>query len=125
MKNHSQILILLLVSMMIAYVGAGQLVAQCRHTGIVKTVDAHDSCNGCCHKQQKKCMTLSVKKISSAVGQQHISVESPMPSDLPLALLKDFFTAIHPVELPKVVVTGESEKSPPRRYLSFIQVLLI
>lgn len=62
MKSKSHILILLLVSMMITYVGAGQLVAQCRHTGMVEAVDAHDSCNGCCHKQQKKCMTLSVKK---------------------------------------------------------------
>lgn len=93
MKSKSHILILLLVSMMITYVGAGQLVAQCRHTGMVEAVDAHDSCNGCCHKQQKKCMTLSVKKISSAVGQQHVSVESPTPSDLPLALLTDFFAA--------------------------------
>lgn len=62
MKSKSHILILLLVSMMITYVGAGQLVAQCRHTGMVEAVDAHDTCNGCCHKQQKKCMTLSVKK---------------------------------------------------------------
>ncbi len=125
MKSKSRILILLLVSMMITYVGAGQLVAQCRHTGMVEAIDAHDSCNGCCHKQQKKCMTLSVKKISSAVGQQHVSVESPTPSDLPLALLTDFFAATRHVELPKEFATGESEKSPPRRYLSFIQVLLI
>ena len=104
MKSKSHILILLLVSMMITYVGAGQLVAQCRHTGMVEAVDAHDSCNGCCHKQQKKCMTLS---------------------DLPLALLTDFFAATRHVELPKEFATGESEKSPPRRYLSFIQVLLI
>ena len=96
MKSKSHILILLLVSMMITYVGAGQLVAQCRHTGMVEAVDAHDSCNGCCHKQQKKCMTLSVKKISSAVGQQHVSVESPTPpamsscrKSLPLASLKN------------------------------------
>ena len=45
MKSKSHILILLLVSMMITYVGAGQLVAQCRHTGMVEAVDAHDSCN--------------------------------------------------------------------------------
>lgn len=122
MKSKSHILILLLVSMMITYVGAGQLVAQCRHTGMVEAVD---SCDGCCHKQQKKCMTLSVKKISSAVGQQHVSVESPTPSDLPLALLTDFFAATRPVELPKEFATGKSEKSPPRRYLSFIQVLLV
>ena len=40
MKSKSHILILLLVSMMITYVGAGQLVAQCRHTGMVEAVDA-------------------------------------------------------------------------------------
>lgn len=110
MKSKSHILILLLVSMMITYVGAGQLVAQCRHTGMVEAIDAHDSCNGCCHKQQKKCITLSVKKISSAVGQQHVSVESPTPSDLPLALLTDFFAATRHVELPKEFATGESKK---------------
>ena len=62
MKSKSHILILLLVSMMITYVGAGQLVAQCRHTGMVEAVDAHDSCNGCCHKQQKKMRQMCFKE---------------------------------------------------------------
>lgn len=124
MERKCHILILLLVSMMIAYVGAGQLVAQCSHTGMVEAVADHGSCGGCCHKQQKKCMTVSVKKISSAVGQQHVSVESPALVALPPAMLVDF-SAIRYEELPSTTIIGDIEKSPPRCYLNFIQVLLI
>lgn len=125
MKRKSQILVMLLVSMLIAYVGAGTLVAQCRHTGQVEAVDAHSSCDSCCPKPRKDCMTLTVKTLTPAVSQQQICVDSPSLSVLPAAMVSDFSWSPEPAEIRPTVLAGATVHSPPRCYLNFIQVLLI
>lgn len=124
MKRKSQILIMLLVSMMIAYVGAGTLVAQCSHTGLVEAVDTgcHD---GCCHSPKKACMTISVKTLNPVVNGQQTSVESPAVATLPADLMPDFGLMSQQSHQASSPYNAIVEKSPPRCYLNFIQVLLI
>lgn len=116
---------MLLVSMLIAYVGAGTLVAQCRHTGQVEAVDSHSSCDSCCPKPKKDCMTLTVKTLTPAVSQQQVCVDSPSLSILPAAMASDFSWSPAPAIVRPTAVGGAAVHSPPRCYLNFIQVLLI
>lgn len=116
---------MLLVSMMIVYVGAGTLVAQCRHTGMVEAVAAHCSCGDCCPKPGKKCMTLTVKTLTPAVSQPQVDVDSPSLSILPAALVGDFSWLPEPVVVRTSALAGAAVHAPPRCYLNFIQVLLI
>lgn len=128
MKSKSQILILLLASMMVAYLGAGQLVMHCSMTGRVEAIGSHNTdcggCNDCCSKKQtKSCMTLKVKKLQSSTAQQQIKAEAAQA----LTLLSAIVEAVVPTDcaLPHNAIGHEVEKSPPRHYLTFIRVLLI
>lgn len=124
MKSKSQILILLLATMMIAYLGAGQLVMHCSMANTTEAVGSTKSCD-CCGKKKpmKSCMTLQMKKLQPSTAQQQVKAE-PAPA---LTLLDAIVEAVVPTdcELPSKAIWRDVEKSPPRSYLTMIQVLLI
>ena len=122
MKRKSQILILLLASLMTAYLGAGQLVMQCRHTGLVELV-MHGKKN-CCHKQKSNCMTLEMKKLQpSTLSVHHAQTDAPVAVVPPTAMPADNWLAfVSPNWQP---VCRRAVESPPRRRLSMICTLLI
>ncbi len=123
MKSKSQILILLLATMMIAYFGAGQLVMHCSMADTTEAVGSNRAHDCCGKKPMKSCMTLQVKKLQPSTAQQQVKAE---PAQV-LPLLGAIVDAVVPTdcELPAKTVCRDVEKSPPRSYLTFIQVLLI
>lgn len=126
MKRHGNILISVMLSLMVVYLGVGIVVMRCCHTGTMVVVKADSCCGDDCHHAKKACMSLEVKKLPPTVYAQH----DPVPQPLQL------FTLLRPSFSHERVLLGSWTRnagrwvyghrwSPPRHYLSLIRVLII
>lgn len=126
MKKYCHILLSVLLSMTILFIGAGVDVVQCSCTGMAKVVlcgmEVED--NGCA--PDEGCLTVEHVQLSPTLTAQTITYDfhvlQPLLAILPSLVAEwmqptTFKAMIHPI---RVVW-----KSPPRDYLNFIQVFLI
>ena len=126
MKKCVHILLSVLLSMMILFIGAGVDVVQCSCTGMAKVVpcgmEVED--NGC--TPDEGCLTVEHVQLSPTLTVQTITYDfhvlQPLLAILP-SLVAEWMqpTTCKPMVQPIRVMW----KSPPRDYLNFIQVLLI
>lgn len=130
MRKYCLILLSVLLSMTILFIGSSLTFMQCAHTGKVKimTVLQDRSMDGMSSKDcgmNTKCMTVTHVEMSPTITVQTTSFDfhalQPIMAVLP-GLVAEWF-------IPKDKAVGrffpKVWKSPPRDYLNFIRVLLI
>ena len=126
MKKCSHILLSLLLSMTILFIGVGIDVVQCSCTGMAKVVpcgmEVED--NGCA--PDEGCQTVEHIQLSPTLTAQTITYDFHVLQPL-LAILPSLVAEWMLPTTCKVLVQPiyTVEKSPPRDYLYLIQVLLI
>ena len=126
MKKCSHILLSVLLSMMILFIGGGVDVVQCSCTGMAKVVpcgmEVEDK--GCA--PDEGCLTVEHVHLSPTLTAQTITYDFHVLQPL-LAILPSLVAEWMQPTTCKVLVqsTRVVWKSPPRDYLNFIQVLLI
>ncbi len=126
MKKCSHILLSVLLSMMILFIGAGVDVVQCSCTGMAKVVpcgmEMEDK--GC--MPDEGCLTVEHVELSPTLTAQTITYDFHVLQPL-LAILPSLVAEWMQPTTCKAMVQSIRVmwKSPPRDYLNFIQVLLI
>lgn len=112
---------------MLVYVGTGIVVLKCCHNKPMQTVNADACCgtdNG--YGVNKKCMTMTVMKLSPSVTSQKTTPQIP---DIPIAGMPDCrVPSLAAVTTLTHNITGtlpEAYCNPPRKYLALIRVLII
>lgn len=126
MKKCSHILLSVLLSMTILFIGAGVDVVQCSCTGMAKVVpcgmEVEDK--GCA--PDEGCLTVEHVHLSPMLSAQSITYDFHVLQPL-LAILPSLVAEwMQPTTCKaKVQSTRVVWKSPPRNYLNLIQVLLI
>lgn len=130
MKKCMHILLSVLLSMTILFIGSGINIMRCAHTGTVKVMTAigsnrMDMGNMNC-SMTSSCMTMTHVVLSPTVTVQQVNTDFHVVQPI-LAVLPDLVaewqhsTALKAIVQPIHVVW----KSPPRDYLNFIRILLI
>ena len=126
MKKCSHILLSLLLSMTILFIGAGVDIVQCSCTGMAKVVpcgmEVED--NGCA--PDEGCLTVEHVQLSPTLTAQTITYDFHVLLPL-LAILPSLVAEWMQPTTCKVLVQSIHMvwKSPPRDYLNLIQVLQI
>ena len=126
MKKCSHILLSVLLSMTILFIGAGVDIVQCSCTGMAKVVlcgmEVEDK--GC--TPDEGCLTVEHAQLSPTLTAQNITYDFQALQPL-LAILPSLVTEWMQPTTCKALVQPiyVVKKSPPRDYLNFIQVLLI
>lgn len=130
MKKCMHILLSVLLSMTILFIGSGINIMRCAHTGTVKVMTAigvnrMDMGNMNC-SMTSSCMTTTHVELSPTVAAQQVNTDfhvlQPILAVLPdLVLEWQYSTAFKAIVQPIRMVW----KSPPREYLAFIRILLI
>ena len=126
MKKSSHILLSVLLSMMILFIGGGVDVVQCSCTGMAKVVpcgmEVEDK--GCA--PDEGCLTVEHVHLSPTLTAQTITYDFHVLQPL-LAILPSLVAEWMQPTTCKTMVqsTRVVWKSPPRDYLNLIQVLLI
>ena len=126
MKKSSHILLSVLLSMMILFIGGGVDVVQCSCTGMAKVVpcgmEVEDK--GCA--SDEGCLTVEHVHLSPTLTAQTITYDFHVLQPL-LAILPSLVAEWMQPTTCKTMVqsTRVVWKSPPRDYLNLIQVLLI
>ena len=126
MKKRSHILLSLLLSMTILFIGAGVDVVQCSCTGMAKVVpcgmEVEDE--GC--SPDEGCLTIEHVQLSPTLTAQTITYDFHVLQPL-LAILPSLVAEWMQPTTCKVFVQPirAVRKSPPRDYLNLIRVLLI
>ena len=126
MKKCCHILLSLLLSMTILFIGAGVDVVQCSCTGMAKVVpcgiEVED--NGCA--PDEGCLTVEHIQLSPTLTAQTITYDFHVLQPL-LAILPSLVAEWMQPTTCKVLVQSIHmvRKSPPRDYLNLIQVLQI
>ena len=126
MKKCGHILLSVLLSMMILFIGAGVDVVQCSCTGMAKVVpcgmEVED--NGC--TPDEGCLTVEHVQLSPMLTAKTITYDFHVLQPL-LAILPSLVAEWMQPTTCKAMVQSIHVvwKSPPRDYLNFIQVLLI
>ena len=126
MKKCSHILLSVLLSMTILFIGTGVDVVQCSCTGMAKVVpcgmEVED--NGCA--PDEGCLTVEHVQLSPTLTAQTISYDFHVLQPL-LAILPSLVAEWMQPTTCKAMVQPIRVmwKSPPRDYLNLIQVLLI
>ena len=126
MKKCCHILLSVLLSMMILFIGAGVDVVQCSCTGMAKVVpcgmEVED--NGC--TPDEGCLTVEHVQLSPMLTAKTITYDFHVLQPL-LAILPSLVAEWMQPTTCKAMVQSIHVvwKSPPRDYLNFIQVLLI
>ena len=126
MKKCSHILLSLLLSMTILFIGAGVDVVQCSCTGMAKVVpcgmEVED--NGCA--PDEGCQTVEHVQLSPTLTAQTVTYDFHVFQPL-LAILPSLVAEWMQPTTCKVLVQSIHMvwKSPPRDYLNLIQVLQI
>lgn len=126
MKKSSHILLSVLLSMMILFIGGGVDVVQCSCTGMAKVVpcgmEVEDK--GCA--PDEGCLTVEHVHLSPTLTAQTITYDFHVLQPL-LAILPSLVAEwLQPTTCKTMVQsTRVVWKSPPRDYLNLIQVLLI
>ena len=126
MKKCSHILLSVLLSMMILFIGGGVDVVQCSCTGMAKVVpcgmEVEDK--GCA--PDEGCLTVEHVHLSPTLTAQTITYDfhvlQPLLAILPILVAAWMQPATCKAQVQSTRVVW---KSPPRDYLNFIQVLLI
>ena len=130
MKKCTHIMLSLLLSMIILFIGSGVNIMRCAHSGTVKVMTAigvnsiGEDDRDCC--MTSHCMTVTHVELSPTVTTQQVvpnfHIEQPL-----LAVLPSLITEWQRPTVCKTFVqpTRAVWKSPPRVYLNFIRVLII
>ena len=133
MKKFSHIMLSLLLSLTLLFVGSGVNMMRCAHTGTVKMMTVfHSNAMGsmnmddmCC-SVNSHCMMVEHYELSPTNMAQTVSYDlhviQPMLATLPSLVAEWLLSTENKAE---VQYYPDVWKSPPRDYLNFIQVLLI
>lgn len=131
MKKCSYILLSVLLSVMLLFMGSGVTFMRCAHTGTVKMMTAlsGDNLGGMADmdcSMTSKCMSVTHVELSPTVAAQSVDYDFHVVQPL-LALLPSLVAAwLVPTEDKAVErFVPVAWKSPPRDYLNLIRVLLI
>ena len=128
MKKCSHIMLSLLLSMTILFIGNGVNLLRCAHTGSLKVMTVFNSgaMDGMSCNMNADCMSLEHVELSPTNVAQTVSYDfhvfQPLLAVLP-SLVAEWPVATE--NKAEVLFTPEVWKSPPRDYLNLIQVLLI
>jgi hypothetical protein len=131
MKKYSHIILSVLLSMTILFVGSGINIMRCAHTGTVKVLTAINNMRpsgmddmGC--SMTSKCMSVTHFELSPTMTAQTVSYDfhalQPLLAILPSLVAEWSYPSTCKAVVQPVHVVW---KSPPRDYLNLIQVLLI
>ena len=128
MKKCSHIMLSLLLSITILFIGNGVNLMRCAHTGTLKVMTVFNSgaMDGMGCNMNSDCMTMEHVELSPTNIAQTYSYDfhvfQPLLAVLPSLVAEWLVTTENKA---KVQFTPEVWKSPPRDYLNLIQVLLI
>jgi hypothetical protein len=128
MKKFSHIMLSLVLSMTILFIGNGVNLLRCAHTGTLKVMTVFNSVgmDGMSCNMNADCMSLEHVELSPTNVAQTVSYDfhvfQPLLAVLP-SLVAEWPVATE--NKAEVLFTPEVWKSPPRDYLNLIQVLLI
>lgn len=128
MKKFCHIMLSVLLSVTILFIGSGVTITRCAHTGNLKVMTVFNSGamgNMRC-SMSAPCMTVEHVELSPTNLAQTVTYDfhvfQPLLAVLPSLVTEWQVTTENKVE---VQFAPEVWKSPPRDYLNFIQVLLI
>lgn len=126
MRKTTDILLSLLLSTMIVWIGSGIMTVVCAHTGNVSVAKMEDK-GHCNDNDVKDCMKIEVKTLSPT-DMAHNDFYHIQP--IQLSLLPQFISNCQLLPLP--VLTKAPERmlsllwhSPPRQYLQLLTTLII
>ena len=128
MKKFSHILLSVLLSMTILFIGSGVTITRCAHTGTLKVMTVFNSgaMGDMSCSMNAPCMTMEHVELSPTNIAQTVTYDfhvfQPLLAVLPSLVAEWFVVTENKAE---VQFASEVWKSPPRDYLNFIQVLLI
>ena len=138
MKKCCHIMLSLLLSMTILFIGSGVTITRCAHTGTLKVMTVFDSgamgnmscsmrsASPLCSAKNAPCMTVEHMELSPTNMAQTVNYDfhviQPLLVVLPSLVAEWLVITKNKAE---VRFAPEVWKSPPRDYLNLIQVLLI
>ena len=128
MKKFSHILLSVLLSVTILFIGSGVTITRCAHTGTLKVMTVFNSgaMGDMSCSMNAPCMTMEHVELSPTNIAQTVTYDfhvfQPLLTVLPSLVAEWFVVTENKAE---VQFAPEVWKSPPRDYLNFIQVLLI
>jgi hypothetical protein len=128
MKKFCHILLSMLLSMTILFIGSGVTITRCAHTGTIKvmTVFNNGGMDGMSCNMNADCMSMEHVELSPTNMAQTVSYDfhvfQPLLAVLPSLVAEWLVT---PENKAEVQFCQEVWKSPPRDYLNLISVLLI
>lgn len=127
MKRPGNILISMLLSLMIVYLGGGTVIMQCMRNNTM-TIGANSGCCGAGNECAGKhgCMKVTAVKLSPTVKAQQVKADLT-PHFVLSPLLADcgFSHILQAITLPVVQHVVDIPHAPPRLYLAIIRVLII
>ena len=126
MRKSINILLSILLSILIVWIGSGIMTMVCEHTGNVSLAQQMEKKN-CKNSDAKHCMKIQIKTLSPTNTAQTVTHQF---HPVQLSLLPQLTTSCD--LLPLLVQTKAPEKmlsllwhSPPRQYLRILTMLLI
>ena len=126
MRKSINILLSILLSILIVWIGSGIMTMVCEHTGNVSLAQQMEKMN-CKNSDAKHCMKMQIKTLSPTNTAQTVTHQF---HPVQLSLLPQLTTSCD--LLPLLVQTKAPEKmlsllwhSPPRQYLRILTMLLI
>ena len=126
MRKSINILLSILLSILIVWIGSGIMTMVCEHTGNVSLAQQMEKKN-CKNSDAKHCMKMQIKTLSPTNTAQTVTHQF---HPVQLSLLPQLTTICE--LLPLLVQTKAPEKmlsllwhSPPRQYLRILTMLLI
>lgn len=126
MRKSINILLSILLSILIVWIGSGTMTMVCEHTGNVSLAQQMEKKN-CKNSDAKHCMKMQIKTLSPTNTAQTVTHQF---HPVQLSLLPQLTTSCD--LLPLLVQTKAPEKmlsllwhSPPRQYLHILTMLLI
>ena len=128
MRKFCHIMLSLLLSMTILFIGSGVTITRCAHTGNLKvmTVFSSGAMDDMSCGMNADCMSIEHVELSPTNMAQTVTYDfhvfQSLLAVLPSLVAEWLVTTENKVE---VQFAPEVWKSPPRDYLNFLQVLLI
>lgn len=128
MRKFSHIVLSMLLSITILFIGSGVNIMRCAHTGTVKVMTVLNSggMDGMSCNMNSDCMSVEHVELSPTNMAQTISYDfhvfQPLLAVLP-SLVAEWLVPIENKAYTPFI--PQKWKSPPRDYLNFIQILLI
>lgn len=128
MKKFCHILLSMLLSVTLLFIGSGVTITRCAHTGTLKVITVFNSggMDGMSCNMNADCMSVEHVELSPTNMAQTVNYDfhvfQPLLSILPNLVAEWQVTTENKAD---VQFVPEVWKSPPRDYLNIIQVLLI